>query len=104
MAVQPCGARLVCAQAAKGETMRLFLLFHGAIDLTLRALMGWLPWELELLIPSHPVEREAPSRQLTAIHPRSAQHWTEGLMPAAGSSKFPKAEAPDLRKTQDSAG
>lgn len=41
----PCGVRLVCAQAAKGETMRLFLPLCGATISTLRALMGWLLWE-----------------------------------------------------------
>lgn len=41
----PCGVRFVCAQAAKGETMRLFLPLCGATISTLRALMGWLLWE-----------------------------------------------------------
>lgn len=41
----PCGVRLVCAQAAKGETMRLFLPLCGATISTLRALMDWLLWE-----------------------------------------------------------
>ena len=84
--------------------MRLFLPLHGATDLTLRALMGWLPWELELLIPSHPVEREAPSRQLTAIHPVLRSTGPRALCLLPGLQNPPRAEAPDLRKTQDSAG
>lgn len=58
MAAWDCPAlqsKAVCAQAAREETMRLFLPLHGATVLTLRALMGWLPWELELPIPSYGV-------------------------------------------------
>lgn len=45
-------AWLVCTQAAEGETMRLFLPLSSGTILTLRALMGWLPWEPELPSPS----------------------------------------------------
>lgn len=47
----PCGAQLVCTQAVEGETMRLFLPLCGATISTLRALMGWLPWEPEAANP-----------------------------------------------------
>lgn len=54
-AVRACGVWLVWTQVAKGQTMRLFLPLRGATVLTLRALMGRLPWEPELLIPSQGV-------------------------------------------------
>ena len=58
--VQPCRVCLVWAQAAKAETMSLFLLLHGPTVLTLRALMGRLPWELKLQIRSHPMSTRLP--------------------------------------------
>lgn len=54
----PAHAAGLCP-SGQGETMRLFLPICSDMVLTLRALMGWLPWEPER--PSYPMEREAPS-------------------------------------------
>ena len=64
--------------------MSLFLLLHGATVLTLRALMGRLPWELKLQIPVPSHEHKAPSRELKAVHPILCGAG-QGLMPAARS-------------------
>lgn len=60
-AMAPCGALLVCAQAAKWKTMRLFLPLSSATVLTLRALIGWFPWEPELPILSHQAQGSVPT-------------------------------------------